>query len=177
MSKKSSLIVLFFLILIGILGRVFPHIPNVTPVTAIALFAVTYFGFRYSFVILLLTMVITDFFIGFYQWQIILAVYGSFILAGIVGLFIRRHKTTIVIFSGTLVASVVFFLVTNFAVWQFGNMYVHSWPGLVECYTMALPFFRNSLIGDLFYTGAFFGLFESAQYFILRQAKTVAVKY
>jgi hypothetical protein len=51
-------------------------------------------------------------------------------------------------------------VITNFAVWAFGGLYPHSLTGLTECYFLAIPFFRNTLLGDLFYSGAFFGGYE-----------------
>ncbi len=144
--------------------RLISHAANVTPVTAIALFISAYFGIRYSIPTIIGLMLISDAIIGFYSWPIMLSVYGSLVLAGLLGMYLQKNKTigsTIVL---TISSSLVFFLVTNWAVWQFGTMYVHSWQGLVESYTMAIPFFKNSLFGDLFYTGAFFGIFEAGRY-------------
>jgi hypothetical protein len=79
------------------------------------------------------------------------------------------------IFGTTIVSSVVFFLVTNFGVWTSDMFYEMNFNGLIQCYTMALPFFRNSLAGDLFYAAAMFGLYEFASRFIkqdsLQEAK------
>lgn len=105
-------------------------------------------------------MVLTDALIGFYQWQIMLAVYGSFALAGLIGLMLRNRKNPRRIFASALSSSVLFFFITNWAVWQFGSLYIHSFSGLIQSYVMAIPFFKYSLAGDLFYTGAFFGVFE-----------------
>ena len=60
--------------------------------------------------------------------------------------------------SASLAASVSFFAVSNFAVWALWNMYPKTLAGLAECYTMAIPFFRNTVASDLLFTGAFFGL-------------------
>lgn len=157
MSKKTSFLISSLLILVGISGRLLPHPWNVTPITAIALFSTTYLSLRYSFVIFLVTMIITDFFLGFYQWQIMLSVYSSFMLAGVIGLFVRKHRSAGPILVGTLASTAIFFLVTNWAVWQFSSMYAHTFTGLLESYAMAIPFLKNSLAGDLFYAGLFFG--------------------
>ena len=61
---------------------------------------------------------------------------------------------------GTLAGSVIFFLLTNTAVWAFGTMYVHDLSGLFTSYYYALPFFRNELLGDLFYSGVLIGGYE-----------------
>jgi hypothetical protein len=56
-----------------------------------------------------------------------------------------------------LVASLAFFFVTNFATWMFGQIYTHSWAGLVHCYIQALPFLRYTLTGDLVFATVLFG--------------------
>ena len=160
---KKSLVVLTLLVVLGVASRLMPHIWNTTPVTAILLAASVYLGWRYSFAAMFAIMLISDAFIGFYQWQIMVAVYGSFGLACLIGFLIQKHKTAGTVLLGTVGSSVLFFLITNWAVWQFGAMYVHSWAGLMNSYTMALPFFRNSFIGDLFYTTTFFGAIETVR--------------
>jgi hypothetical protein len=165
-SKKAALLILVVLITIGVVGRLLPHVWNTTPVTAILLLATVYLGWRYSFVALFAIMLVSDAFIGFYQWQIMVAVYGSFGLACLVGFFIKRRKSAGTVVAGALLSSVLFFLITNWAVWQFGTMYPLSWQGLCQSYIMALPFFKNSLVGDLFYTSAFFGAIEGLRYLV-----------
>lgn len=178
MSTKTAIIASFILIIIGVLARLLLHIPNATPITAIALFGVAYLGFRNASFVLLATMAVTDTLIGFYQWQIMLAVYGSFMLALVIGLFVRKNKSWPVIFMCTITSSILFFLITNWAVWQFGFMYEHSFSGLTTAYAMGIPFFRNSLIGDLFYTGLLFGSFQFCLYiFDLKYLKLNTVSH
>jgi asparagine N-glycosylation enzyme membrane subunit Stt3 len=93
-----------------------------------------------------------------------LSVWGSFILVGLIGLFIRKRKSITKIIVGTLSGSVLFFLITNFAVWFFGNWYEKTFSGLGQCFYLALPFFRSSLLGDIFYVGVFFGTYELVLY-------------
>jgi hypothetical protein len=148
--------------ILGVSSRLFPHFWNVTPITAIVLFASVYFGLRWAAIALFVIMGATDLFIGFYEWPIMVTVYGSFLLVIVVGWVLNKNLTTTRIFVAAVASSVIFYLVTNWAVWQFGTMYEHSIAGLVECYIAALPFFRNSLVGDLLYTS---GLFGSAHVF------------
>jgi hypothetical protein len=168
MNTKTSLLIATLLVLVGVLGRLLPHAPNLTPITAIALFSTAYLSLRYSSVIFLVTMVVADVFIGFYQWQIMVAVYGSFLLAACIGLLVRKRATFGAIVGGTISASVVFFLITNWAVWQFGTMYEHSISGLMQSYIMALPFFRNALVGDMLYTGLLFGMVYVVQLYYVQ---------
>jgi hypothetical protein len=149
----------FSLILIAVLTRLLPHPPNVVPITAIALFSGVYLDRRHTFVVPLAVMLISDYFIGFHD--VMLWVYVSFLLIGVVGLWLRKHqgiKTTI---GATFAGSILFFLITNFGVWLSAqSMYTHDLAGLYQCYIAAIPFFRNTLIGDVFYVGALFGLYE-----------------
>jgi hypothetical protein len=158
--KKNISVSLVAFTFIVVLVRLIPHIPNVTPVTAIALCLSAYFGMRYSLVVVLVSMIISDSIIGFYAWSMMLSVYCSFLLAGVLGVYLQKHRTVVSVFVTTISASFLFFVVTNWAVWQFGTMYAHTWSGLIEAYFMAIPFFKNSLVGDLIYTATFFGLFE-----------------
>jgi hypothetical protein len=158
MNTKTSIFIAVSFIIVGIVGRLFPHVPNITPITAIALFSTTYLSLRYSVAIFVITMLVADIFIGFYQWQVMFAVYGCFLLTACIGLVVRRWRTLGTLVVGTVSSSVLFFLITNWAVWQFSPMYPHTPQGLLESYTMAIPFFRNMLAGDLFYTGLFFGI-------------------
>ncbi len=159
-SLKNTYIFLALLIILGVASRLLPHVWDTTPITALALFVSVYFGLEYSIFFVMAAMFISDSIIGFYSLPIMISVYGSLFIAGALGQYVRKNKNTISLFLVTFSSSALFFIVTNWAVWQFGTMYAHSWQGLVQCYTMAIPFFRNSLVGDLFYTGAFFGSYE-----------------
>ncbi len=164
--KKNFKKIFFLAVLVafGVLGRLLPHAWNTTPMTAIALFASAYLGFEYSMVFVFAAMFISDGIIGFYSWPIMISVYASLFVASLLGQYIKKHKNVGSIAVVTFGSSILFFLVTNWAVWQFGTMYLHSWAGLMQSYTMAVPFFRNSLVGDLFYTGAIFGVYEAICY-------------
>ncbi|MFH1427323.1 MAG: DUF6580 family putative transport protein, partial [Patescibacteria group bacterium] len=119
-----------------------------------------------------------DFIIGFYEWPLMLTIYSSFMIAGIIGIIIRKYKSSGTVIAGSLLSSTIFFLLTNWAVWQFSVWYEKSWSGLLTCYAMALPFFRNTLFGDLFYVGIFFGVYELATYLVYQKTfqKSIVVK-
>ena len=151
------------LICIGILSRLLPHPANMTPVGAMALFTGAKFGMKKALIITLATMLITDVFLGFHP--VMWATYGSFILAIVIGWSIAKRQTVRNIAGAAIASSLLFFIVTNFAVWTIpGSMYPKTWAGLLDCYIMALPFFRNSLIGDMCYTAVFFGGYELATF-------------
>jgi hypothetical protein len=154
------------LILAAALSRLLPHPDNFAPITAIALAGSVYLDKRFAFIIPLAALVISDIFLGFHDT--IFFVYGSFLLIGFLGIWLKSHKKPIPILGTVLLSSVLFFVITNFGVWLTGGgwFYPKTWQGLTECYSMAIPFFRASLIGDVVFTGVLFGLFELSLHFI-----------
>ena len=141
--NRRDLIILSLLVL-AVITRLLPHPPNVTPITAIALFGGCNIKDKnLAFVLPLLCMFLTDLFLGFHM--IMPFVYLSFMCISYIG--INSEKIT----NGTIFgSSLLFFLVTNLGVWFFG--YPNTLAGLVSCYTLALPFFVNTIIGDLVFT-------------------------
>lgn len=160
--RKIEFATALLFILIGVVLRIVPHAPNFAPVAAIALFGGVYFSRKTALLLPLAAMFFSDIFIGFYDLKIMAAVYGSFILTVILGFLAKRSKKWHVIGGAAILSSVLFFLITNFAVWLFSPMYSKTVFGLIQCYVMALPFFGNTLLADLFYTGVFFGAYEFA---------------
>lgn len=157
------------LIILGFACRLLPHPANFAPIGAIALFGALYLPKKYAIIVPLLAMLVSDLFIGFYSWQIMLAVYGGFALMGGIGLLVRKNKKFSTVLGGTLLGSILFFLITNFAVWAFGTMYMHNFAGLMQSYIMAIPFFKNSLLGDLFYVGVMVGGYEGVKLLIAKK--------
>ena len=149
----------FLLVFVAAFSRLLPHPANFTPIGAIALFGGVYLEKRFAFVVPILAMLISDYFIGFYSgmyW-----VYGSFVLVGLVGVWLKNHKKPLYILGGTVVSSILFFVVTNFGVWMTpGSMYAPTWAGLVGCYVFAVQYFRNSLAGDIFFVAVMFAGYE-----------------
>lgn len=170
MKKYTSIIALSLIVLI-IIARVIPHMPNVAPVAAAALVAGVYLGRKWAVMVPTAGMLFSDLAIGFYKPEVMLAVYGSFALIGLCGIWLQKHKNARNIIATSLAGSVLFYLITNFAVWYASDWYAPTLAGLLLSYEMALPFFRNTLIGDLLYTGVLFATFEFVhQYF--KQKKT-----
>lgn len=152
-------LVAIFLVVFGILSRLLPHHPNVAPITALCLFGGVYLPKKFAF-LPLLALLISDYFIGFYGLDM-LYVYGSFALIAGIGWWLKKHKKPMFILGSSFVSSVLFFLITNFGVWAPpNNWYPHTLNGLIQSYTLAIPFFRNTLLGDLGYTILLFGGYE-----------------
>lgn len=160
-------LVAIFIVSFGVLFRLIPHAPNIAPIGALMLFGGVYLP-KKIFWLPILALLISDYFIGFYGTDMIY-VYGSYFLVGFIGLWLRSHKKPLLVLGSTLTSSILFFLITNFGVWAPpNNWYPHTFEGLIQSYTLALPFFKNSLIGDVSYTIILFGGYELAQRFAKR---------
>ena len=170
--NKIEIVVFIVLVLIGAWLRVaLQHIPNFAPIAAAALFA-GYFFRRWTMAacVPLLTMAISDTFIGGYHLGLMAIVYGMLALPVAGGWVLRRFfvlsgRTTqstalsiLGLLGCTVVASVTFFVVTNFGHWLFCNMYPHTAAGLLECYIRAILFFRYTLVGDILFGFTLFGM-------------------
>lgn len=137
-------------------SRLLPHPPNLTAMTAMALFAgASLSDWRLALAVPLTALLLSDALIGFYSHMEI--VYASFALVVGVGLLVRSRRSVPMIGAAALSSSVLFFVLTNFGVWATESMYPKTGAGLIACYVAAIPFFRNMLVGDLFYTVALFG--------------------
>lgn len=146
------------LIGLDVIARLVPHAPNFTPLAASALFAATVFRVRiWSLAVPLIAMALSDSVLGFYDWRVMSVVYVALALPAGMALCADRLRSPIAVLSLAVSSSVVFFLSTNFAVWAFGTIYTHDLAGLSTCYVAALPFFQNTLNGDLFWTCILFG--------------------
>lgn len=150
----------YFLIFLGAVLRVVPHPANFAPIAAVALFGGTYLNKKLALVLPVASMIISDYFIGFDSWSSRLSVYGSFLLIGLIGLWIRNHKNIWTILGGSILGSILFYLITNLVFFYDTSMYPHTLSGQITSYINALPFFRNTLLGDLFYASVFFGSYE-----------------
>ena len=146
---------LLVLVILGITSRLLPHPPNVAAIGAMALFSGMYLSRRTALLAPLVAMFLSDIIIGFYHWQMMVAVYVSFLLSACIGYTLREKKNIPALIGGTFLSALLFFFVTNGAVWAFGTMYPRTMSGLLESYVAALPFFRNSILGDFFFIGVF----------------------
>ena len=165
MNKKNYFLIIAILFIA--ISRIIPHIPNFTPVCATALFAGAMFGNKkLGIVIPLLAMFISDCVLqliyGYGFHSLMIVIYASMVLISLIGQKLQNNLTFKSIFSYTFLSSVLFFLITNFAVWCQGG-YGYSISGITTCYIAAIPFFTNSILGDLFYGLILFGSY----YFVI----------
>ena len=154
---KKNLILAAILISLIVAGRLIPHVWNVAPVAAAALLAGAILPRKWALSVPILGMLLGDLIIGFYHVPVMLTVYGSFALMTYLGTWLKQMQPHRLVLA-SLASSAFFFLTTNFAVWAMADWYPKTWEGLTLCYTLALPFFRNTMLGDLIFTGALFGV-------------------
>lgn len=183
----AGIVLLFVAIIVA--GRVLPHLPNFAPVAAVALFLSYLYSRKVGLIAAIAGMLVSDiFFIGTYNTQLMVVVYASLAIPALLAPLVRKSfadtsklpkvlqvLVNVLRLGGiSAVGSLLFFLTTNFAVWAFSFAYPHTPAGLLFCYEMALPFLRNSLMGDLFYNGVFFAGYFAISWLISRNASKVA---
>lgn len=161
---KKYLILVIALAAYGVFARLMPHSPNFVPITALALVGGLYLPRKVAYIVPMAAMLVSDLFIGFYHPLIMVSVYGCLLLATYMGTWAKQHKNVGTIIAITFASSIAFYLVTNTMVWAFGALYPRTLAGLLESYTLALPFFRNSLLSDFFYTSVLVGGIEAVRY-------------
>ncbi|HEV2359314.1 MAG TPA: DUF6580 family putative transport protein [bacterium] len=141
--------------------RLAPHAPNFQPFGALALFAGAILPRPWTFVVPLGALALSDAVLGFYGIGM-LWVYGSYALIAALGGLALRRRSPITVAAMALAASVLFYVVTNFGEWT-GPLYPHTAAGLIASFAAAVPFFRNTVLSDLAYSLALFGIYDAAR--------------
>ena len=157
-SNHARLITLLSAIAAAAALRLVPHPPNFSPIDAMALFSGAYLGRRWlAFAAPLAALLLSDAMLGFYPGFWIQ--YVAVTLIVLLGSLALDRVTGVRVGASALASSVLFFIVTNFGVWAIGTMYPMTLAGLAACYVAAIPFFQNTVAGDLFYATLLFGGF------------------
>jgi hypothetical protein len=139
-----------------------PHPANFAPVAAVAIFGGAALPRKLALLAPLTAMILSDAIIGFHD--LILVTWGCYGLFALASSYAMKKPSFLRGASLTVAASLTFFSVSNFAVWLWSGMYAHSLAGLSQCFAMALPFFRNTFLSDIIYTGALFGIYAAVAY-------------
>ena len=154
--KKHSLIFIGLILFSGLI-RLFPHPWNFTPILAACIFS----GYKIkpvglSLIIPLIAIFSGDLFLGFYDGMV--WVYSAYIAT--IGLAIISNKSNNFKTKSMNVVfgSLIFFIISNFGVWMSGLIYPQTFEGLLACYIAAIPFYKNTIIGTIIYSGLFFGI-------------------
>lgn len=153
---------LIALIVFGVTFRWLPHPPNFSPIAALALFGGAYLTHKHlSLILPLVVLFLSDLLLGLHS--LIPVVYGCFLLTVFLGWNLQNKLKGSRIIAFSITSSMIFFVVTNFAVWAFSGLYPLTASGLTACYVAAIPFFANEVVGTLVYSSILFGAFEILQ--------------
>ena len=153
--SKNNLLPFLYIVLFLLVGRLIPHPPNFTPILAVAILAPYIFNNRFlSFSMTIIAMFLSDLIIGLHSG--ILWIYLAILICSFVSEFLMKFgKFSLRLGLMTIISSLLFFLITNFSVWLIYDYYPKTFEGLLLCYTMGLPFFKNTMLSTLIYTGVF----------------------
>ena len=154
----NKTLILLFLSLLVFVGRVLPHPPNFTPMIAVALFSGFVFSNRVMAVVVpILGMVLSDAYLGFHS--LIPVVYAYVVMTTLASFqFLKTNNHQSLKLAGSIFGfGFGFFVISNFFVWLSSGMYPLNAEGLLACYTLAIPFYQYSFLGDFFYSGVLFG--------------------
>jgi hypothetical protein len=166
-ANHARLLALLSAIVAAAALRLLPHPPNFTPIGAMALFSGAYLGRRgLAFVAPLGALLLSDALLGFYsgmEFQ-----YLSVALIVLLGWVALSRLSVLRLGVAAVASSVLFFAISNFGVWLVGGMYPRNLSGFGACYVAAIPFFQNTVAGDLFYTALLFGGFRVAELLVPR---------
>lgn len=175
MQIKKSYLILFW-IFFGALGRLIPHPPNMTPLLSLSLFAGRTLSKKLAIISIAISLIFSDLVLHFLfgypifgSWSIF--TYTGFILITLSASQLQENFSIRKLILYTLLSSLGFWLWTNFGVWLATNIYSKNLLGLINCYTMALPFLRNQLLGDLGWIGI---IFYGFKFFRIQSSRLIA---
>jgi len=157
-TNHARLLALLSAIVAAAALRLVPHPPNFAPIGAMALFSGAYLGRRVlAFAAPLGALLLSDLVLGFYPGMLVQ--YASVALVVMLGWIALSRVTPLRVGAAAVASSILFFALTNLGVWLLSGMYKQTLAGLAACYVAAIPFFQNTLAGDLFFSGLLFGGF------------------
>tara|TARA_B110000483_G_scaffold22548_1_gene26018 strand:+ start:14483 stop:15052 length:570 start_codon:yes stop_codon:yes gene_type:complete len=166
--KNKSVLMITAIVVFGVIARLLPHFPNFAPMGAIALFAVAFYKRKSLALIMPVTAWwLSDLFLNNTRYAVteeiswftldqLFSIIALIIIVVLGGLLLKKVSLSKVILGSTG-ASLVFFVISNFGVWMKGMLYPKTIQGLIECYSMALPFYQATFLSDMIYTSMFFG--------------------
>jgi len=150
----TKIAIFSLLIIIGVIGRLIDHAPNFTPMFGIAIYAGYLFDKKYAILVPILALLISNCFLDSCSLFMTLIICSCFALPSVLGDFVKSFKSALVI---SFASPLIFFVVSNFAVWCNG-WYSQDINGLLCCYSNAIPFFKYSVTSSIFFTTVLFGI-------------------
>jgi len=161
-SMRAKLFTISAIIFALAIFRLMPHLPNVSPVAAMALFGGAYFADkRMAFIVPFLALFLSDLVLGLHNSMIF--VYAGFALTVAIGFLLKNRVTITNTAFATVISSALFFLLTNLGAWMTSGLYARSAEGLMQAYVAGIPFFQNSLLGNLVFVAVIFGGYHLLQ--------------
>ena len=158
--KKEGFFAVLGVLFFAVASRLIPHPWGVTAIGGASLFCGFYIKDNaLKYVLPLLAMLISDMFLGFHSTM--LFVYSGLVLIIFLGSSVKTLKLNNWLLT-TVFSSLVFFAITNFGVWALNAYYANTTLGLLECYLMGIPFLEKQVVGDLIFSGIFFGTYKLA---------------
>lgn len=158
--KNVDILIALALILLAFAYRLLPHPQNVTPVAAAAIFAGAVLPAGLALTVPVLAMIASDILIG--PHGLFWLTWTAFAATVFLGMWAGKKLGGFRVAAASVAGSTFYFVATNLGVFLFENMYPRTWAGLAECFEMALPFYRNTVLGDLIFCGALFGIYALA---------------
>ncbi len=146
-----------FLIILGVGSRLVVHTPQFTSILAVAFFAGLYLKGWQALVVPLALMIVSDLIIGFHDTMFF--TWGGMFLVSALGLWLQSRKNLVTVLGGSIASAMIFFVVSNFGAWL-SPLYPHTMAGLRECYIMAIPFFRSTLLSTVAYSLVLYAAYE-----------------
>jgi hypothetical protein len=156
-KKKYDLPIISLIILI-IISRIIPHPHNFTPIISFAIMGSWLFQNQMKTIILtFIIMVTSDLILGFYEN--IFYVYAALLFIILSFAKNKKYNYQNLILKGFL-GSLIFFVLTNFCVWIFEDIYPKTLSGIFSCFIYAIPFFKNTLISTVMFNYIIFYIFK-----------------
>ena len=153
-----DLLLVAFLVALNVAARLLPHAPGFLPVAASGFFAARVLNIPVlALLVPVLGMILSDVALPGEDWRIQAVGFAAIAIPAVAGMATRRWRGAVSVVATMVPCSVLFFLLSNGAVWAFSGMYSLTWQGLVQCYVAALPFLEKTVLGDLFWTAVLFG--------------------
>ena len=158
MDNNKYVLVFLLIVVTSFSNVLLSNIPNFSPVASVALFSGFYLSNKkIALLVPIICMLISDYFIGFHS--LMWAVYLSFSVTVVIG-FLMKKANGKLIFLNSIFSAVLFFIITNFAVWASGSFYSKDFTGLLTCFSMGIPFLKNTLLSAVIFSSILFGGYE-----------------
>ena len=163
-QQYEQYILLTVWFMIGVFGRLIPHLPNMTPLLSLGLLSGALFSKRVALVFMAITMLLSDYLLayikgypafGSWTWF----TYSAFLAIVYLGAYLSSNVKWIRAILFVMASSFGFWLWTNLGTWLLSGMYPTTLAGLMACYVAALPFLKNTLLGSLIWMLIFLGSF------------------